>query len=151
MIRNEKEARQLSGDTLSYLGDSVIELCVRTYLIECGIVRSGDLNRASIAFVSATAQARAVERILPALSEDELGVYRRAHNKGHIQNVPRSATVGQYRAATGMEALFGYLYLSGSLSRIRELFLIGYPEAEGAVLRAFSLNALTEMNENKKL
>lgn len=140
MIRSEKEARQLSGETLSYLGDSVIELCVRSYLVESGLVHSGDLNRASLAFVSATAQAEAVKRILPDLSEDELGVYRRAHNRGHIQNVPRSATVGQYRAATGMEALFGYLYLSGALSRIRELFRIGYPEAESAVLSGFSLD-----------
>lgn len=138
MIRSEKEARQLSGETLSYLGDCVIELCVRSYLVESGLVHSGDLNRASLAFVSATAQSEAVKRILPALSEDELGVYRRAHNRGHIQNVPRSATVGQYRAATGMEALFGYLYLSGSLSRIRDLFRIGYPEAANAVLQGFS-------------
>ena len=138
MIQSEKEARQLSGETLSYLGDCVIELCVRSYLIESGLVHSGDLNRASLAFVSATAQAAAVERILPVLSEDELGVYRRAHNRGHIQNVPRSATVGQYRAATGMEALFGYLYLSGALSRIRTLFCIGYPDAAGAKLKGFS-------------
>ncbi|MBR2906716.1 MAG: ribonuclease III [Clostridia bacterium] len=140
MIRSKKEARLLSGETLAYLGDSVIELCVRSYLVERGIAQSGDLNRASLAFVSATAQAEAVRRILPILSEDELGVYRRAHNKGHIQNVPRSATVGQYRAATGMEALFGYLYLAGELSRIRELFLVGYPETEGAEPIGFSVD-----------
>ncbi len=138
MIQGEREARQLSGETLSYLGDSVIELCVRSYLVESGIAHAGDLNRASLAFVSATAQAEAIERILPALSEEELGVYRRARNRGHIQNVPRSATVGQYRAATGMEALFGYLYLAGAFSRIRVLFRIGYPEAADAVLRGFS-------------
>ena len=138
MIRSEKEARQLSGETLSYLGDSVIELCVRSYLVERGLVQSGELNRAALAFVSATAQSEAIKRILPVLSKDELGVYRRAYNRGHVQNVPRSATVGQYRAATGMEALFGYLYLAGALSRIRELFLVGYPEVEDAVLRVFS-------------
>ena len=73
MIRSKKEARLLSGETLAYLGDSVIELCVRSYLVERGIAQSGDLNRASLAFVSATAQAEAVRRILPILSEDELG------------------------------------------------------------------------------
>lgn len=138
MVQSKKEARQLSGETLAYLGDSVIELCVRSYLVESGLVQSGDLNRASLSFVSAVAQAEAMKRILPVLSENELGVYRRAHNRGHIQNVPRSATVGQYRSATGMEALFGYLYLAGELSRIRELFFIGYPEAERVELAGFS-------------
>ena len=142
MVQSKKEARQLSGETLAYLGDSVIELCVRSYLVESGLVQSGDLNRASLSFVSAVVQAEAMKRILPVLSENELGVYRRAHNRGHIQNVPRSATVGQYRSATGMEALFGYLYLAGELSRIRELFFIGYPEAERVELAGFSADLL---------
>lgn len=131
---NEKENRLLSAQALAYVGDSVMELCVRSLLLEKGLRHSRELNRAALGYVSAIAQAEAVGRILPELTEDELGVYRRAHNAGHLSNVPKSATVGQYRAATGLEALFGYLYLCGDLPRVRELFLLGYPEAAGAEL-----------------
>lgn len=131
---NEKENRLLSAQALAYMGDCVIELCVRSLLLERGLARSKDLNREALRYVSAVAQAEAIERILPLLSEEEAGVYRRARNSGHLQNVPQSATVGQYRAATGMEALFGYLYLCGELPRVRELFRVGYPDAADAVL-----------------
>ena len=131
---NEQENRMLSAQALAYLGDCVIELCVRSLLLEKGLAHSKDLNKAALRYVSATAQAEAMKQILPALTEEETGVYRRAHNAGHIQNVPKSATVGQYRTATGMEALFGYLYLCGRLSRIRELFRMGYPDAGDARL-----------------
>lgn len=131
---NEQENRQLSTQALAYIGDCVVELCVRSLLLEKGLAHSRDLNREALSYVSATAQAGAMERILPLLSEEESGIYRRAHNGGHISNVPKSATVGQYRAATGMEALFGYLYLSGRLPRIRELFRAGYDGAEEARL-----------------
>ena len=123
-----------SAQSLAYLGDCVIELCVRSLLIERGLAHSRELNQEALGYVSAIAQSEAMKRILPLLSAEEEGVYRRAHNTGHIQNVPRSATVGQYRAATGMEALFGYLYLCGRLSRIRTLFLKGYPDAAEAKL-----------------
>lgn len=131
---NEKEIRLLSVQALAYIGDCVVELCVRSLLLERGLCRSRELNKEALHFVSAVAQAEAMERILPLLSEDERGVYRRAHNTGHLSNVPKSATVGQYRSATGMEALFGYLYLCGELPRIRELFRAGYRDAENAEL-----------------
>lgn len=131
---NEKENRLLSTQALAYMGDCVIELCVRSLLLERGLARSKDLNREALRYVSAVAQAEAIERILPLLSEEEAGVYRRARNSGHLQNVPQSATVGQYRAATGMEALFGYLYLCGALPRVRDLFRVGYPDAADAAL-----------------
>ena len=140
MIRNRTDARTLSGDTLAYLGDSVIEICVRAYLVEKGNAQSGDLNRAAHRFVCAPAQAEAAKLVLPVLSEEEAGVYRRAYNRGHLQNVPRNATVMQYRMATGLEALFGFLYLCGEFERIRTLFRIGYPEAEDAELRCFSVD-----------
>ena len=131
---NEQDNRQLSAQALAYVGDCVVELCVRSLLVEKGLAHSRELNREALHYVSAPAQAAAMERILPLLSAEERGVYRRAHNGGHISNVPKSATVGQYRAATGMEALFGYLYLSGRLPRIRELFLAGYDGAKDARL-----------------
>ena len=135
---NEKENRLQSVQSLAYLGDCIVELCVRSLLLERGLSHSRDLNRAALSFVSAIAQAEAMERILPMLSDAERDVYRRAHNTGHISNVPKSATVGQYRAATAMEALFGYLYLCGDLPRVRELFRAGYPDAADAKLPLLS-------------
>ena len=148
---NERENRLLPSQTLAYVGDSVIELCVRSLLIEQGRRRPRELNRLALDYVSAVMQAEAMQRILPVLSEDEVGVYRRAHNVGHLHNVPRSATISQYREATGMEALFGYLYLCGALPRIRELFLLGYPQAQGArlPLLTVALEPSTEVGDGE--
>ncbi len=112
---------------LAYLGDSVLEVMVRTYLVtERGLSTSAHLNRAALDFVRASAQSEAMRRMEPHLSEEEAGVYRRGRNSGH-GNVPKSASVAEYRRATGMEVLFGYLSLCGRDDRIRELFAIGYP------------------------
>ncbi len=117
---------------LAYLGDSVLEVTVRTYLVtERGLSTSAHLNRASLDFVRASAQSAAVTRMEPHLSEEEAGVYRRGRNMGH-GNVPKSASVAEYRRATGMEVLFGYLSLQGKEDRIRELFRIGYLADEGS-------------------
>lgn len=111
---------------LAYLGDSVLELCVRTYLVnERGLSTSAHLNKASLDFVRATAQSEAMARLEPHLSEEEAAVYRRGRNIGHT-NVPKSATVAEYRRATGMEVLFGYLSLRGETERIHHLFRLGY-------------------------
>ncbi len=111
---------------LAYLGDSVLEVMVRTYLItELGLSTSAHLNRAALDYVRASAQSDAMGRIEPHLTEEEAGVYRRGRNAGHGQ-VPKSASMAQYRRATGMEVLFGYLSLQGREARIRELFSIGY-------------------------
>ncbi len=111
---------------LAYLGDSVLEVVVRTYLITVrGLSTSAHLNRAALDFVRASAQSEAMRRMEPHLSEEEAGVYRRGRNTGH-GNVPKSASVAEYRRATGMEVLFGYLSLQGKEDRIRELFALGY-------------------------
>ncbi len=111
---------------LAYLGDSVLEVMVRTYLVtERGLSTSAHLNRAALDFVRASVQSDAMERIEPHLTEEEANAYRRGRNTGH-GNVPRSASVAEYRRATGMEVLFGYLSLVGKEERIRELFRIGY-------------------------
>ncbi len=111
---------------LAYLGDSVLEITVRTYLVrERGLSTSAHLNRASLDFVRASAQSAAMARMESALSEEEETVYRRGRNTGHGQ-VPKSASVAEYRRATGMEVLFGYLYLTGEHARIEELFRLGY-------------------------
>ena len=122
-----KPIEEMSAAALAYLGDSVIELCVREMLVERGVSSAKNLNSTALLFVKAEAQADAMKIILPLLSEEENGAYRRGRNIGHT-NVPKSATVGQYRMATGMEALFGYLYLKGEKGRINELFALAYEE-----------------------
>ena len=122
-----KPIEEMSAAALAYLGDSVIELCVREMLVERGVSSAKNLNSTALLFVKAEAQADAMKIILPLLSEEENGAYRRGRNIGHT-NVPKSATVGQYRMATGMEALFGYLYLKGERARINELFALAYEE-----------------------
>ncbi len=119
--------RELSSPALAYLGDSVIEICVRRFLVSAGISHSAELNSLALNFVRAGAQAEAVKLILPLLTEDEEAAFRRGRNMGHSSS-PKSATVGQYRAATGMEALFGWLYIQEKSERIDELFNIAYKE-----------------------
>ncbi|MBR2354066.1 MAG: ribonuclease III [Clostridia bacterium] len=114
-----------STASLAYLGDCVLELCVREHLVKLGLSSSARLNREALEYVRATKQARAMERILPLLSEEEAAVFRRGRNIGHT-NTPKSATVAEYRSATGMEALFGWLHLAGRQERIRELFSLAY-------------------------
>lgn len=119
------ELREVSAPALAYLGDCVLELCVRRYLVEQGFSTSRNLNAEALKFVRASAQAEAMKRILPVLTETEAAYFRRGRNIGHT-NVPKSATVSEYRTATGMEVLFGYLHLSANTERIGELFRIGY-------------------------
>ncbi len=116
---------EVSTAALAYLGDSVIELCVREYLVGSGITDSKRLNEAARNYVRADAQADAVKNILPMLDETESAFFRRGRNIGHT-NTPKSATVSQYRAATGMETLFGYLHIMGRKDRICELFAAAY-------------------------
>ena len=106
---------------LAHVGDGVYELLVRTHLARRGNARVGDLHRAAVAYVSAPAQAAAVERLLPVLTEAEHKVWHRGRN-AHVHGCPSGCTVAQYHAATGLEALFGYLWLSGRASRVQELF-----------------------------
>ena len=107
---------------LAYLGDSVIEVLARELLVEKGIP-------AAAKYVRATAQSEAVERLSSVMNDAEAAVYRRGRNVGHT-NTPRSASAAEYRRATGMEALFGWLWLGGDegRARARELFDIAYEE-----------------------
>lgn len=130
------ELSDITTPALAYLGDCVLELCVRTYLVtERGLSTSAHLNKASLDFVRASAQSEAVRRIEPYLSEEEAAVYRRGRNMGH-GNVPRSASVAEYRRATGMEVLFGHLHLTGQTERLEQLFRLGYgltPDASDTI------------------
>jgi len=123
------DIREISVSALAYLGDCVLELCVRQKLVEQGLSTSAHLNAAALDYVRAPAQAEAMKRILPLLLETEEGYFRRGRNLGH-GNVPRNATVSEYRTATGMEVLFGYLHLTGQEDRINELFSLAYPDPQ---------------------
>ena len=125
MNEKGKEINTYSTAALAYLGDSVIEICVREHLVKEGYSSSSKLNKKALDFVRASAQAEAMKNILPLLTEEEEAVFHRGRNIGHT-NTPTSATVAEYRAATGMEALFGYLHLSGNEKRTDELFRIAY-------------------------
>ncbi|MBQ8431729.1 MAG: ribonuclease III [Clostridia bacterium] len=121
------DIREISVPALAYLGDCVLELCVRQHLIARGLSTSAHLNAAALDYVRAPAQAEAMKRILPLLTEEEASYFRRGRNMGH-SNVPKRSTVSEYRAATGMETLFGYLHLTGQKERIDTLFRMAYLE-----------------------
>ena len=121
------DSRTASSAALAYLGDAVLELRVRERLLAEGYTSSKALNQHALEYVRAGAQARAMERILPLLTEEEDAVFHRGRNAGHGQH-PKGATVGEYRNATGMEALFGYLFMMKNETRVAELFEIAYPK-----------------------
>jgi ribonuclease-3 family protein len=120
---------ELSSAALAYLGDSVLELCVREHLLRAGLSTAAHLNAASRDYVTASAQAQAMQRLLPYLTEQEAAVFRRGRNNVHA-NIPKKATMAEYRAATGMECLFAYLYLTKNQTRINELFALAYLDGE---------------------
>ena len=120
-----KSSNELNGLSLAYMGDAVIELLVREKALSSGITNVGELNRMARNFVTAKNQSTALENILPLLTQEETDFYRRGRN-AHGISAPKSASVTEYRRATGMEALFGHLFLSGQMERARELFSIAY-------------------------
>ena len=111
----------ISALGLAHMGDGVFELLVRSWLCLHGKATSAGLHRATVARVAAPAQARQMERMLPLLTEEELAIYRRGRN-AHVHAVPKHATAGEYAKATGLECLFGALFLTGQTARINELF-----------------------------
>ena len=123
------DPRTVSTAALAYFGDSVIELMVRRRLVTAGFSSAKVLNAHARSFVSAPAQAAAMERLLAHLTDEEAAVFRRGRNIGHTAT-PKHATVAEYRSATGMEALFGYLYLTKNVARAEALFEIAYTQAD---------------------
>lgn len=121
------EADTLPGATLAYVGDAAMEILVRRRLVEEGQTHSGKMNKLALQYVKATEQAKAAERIAPFLTEKEADIFRRGRN-AHGISAPKSATVVEYRVATGLEALFGWLYLNGMTERSVQLFLLAYPK-----------------------
>ncbi len=120
-IDKDINPKQLSPLNLAFIGDCVYEILVRESLVADANRPVNDLHRESVKFVSAKAQTAAYEKIKDLLTEEESAVFKRGRN-AKVGHNPKSATQGEYHTATGVEALFGYLYLTDNTERIKELF-----------------------------
>ena len=114
------EPKQLRPLTLAFVGDGVFDLFVREEIV-CSANRPvKELNRLKVERVRCEAQASLYAKIEPLLTEEEAEIFRRGRN-AHTSHTPKNASSADYHTATGLEALFGYLYLSDRFDRIREL------------------------------
>ena len=115
------QLRAVSSIGLAHVGDAVFEVLVRSWLCARGKATGKGLHRAAVAIVCAESQARRADKLLPLLTEEETGVFRRGRN-ANVHTVPSHASRAQYAEATALEALLGWLYLSGRRERVSELF-----------------------------
>ena len=118
---NHDALLSLSTLGLAHLGDGVYEVMVRSWLVLHGKAKAKDLHRATVKYVAAPAQAERFEKIQPLLTDEETDVFRRGRNTAP-HSIPKAASRAQYQTATGLEALFGWLYLQGRTERLNELF-----------------------------
>ena len=121
MNMTKQEIDAISNLGLAHMGDCVFEILCRGYLCARGGKNVGKLHNDTIQMVKASSQAKFVDKLLPLLTEEELSWYRRGKNS-HVHAVPKSCTPAEYAKATGLEALFGALYLAGRTERLNELF-----------------------------
>ena len=116
------DPRQLSPLTLAYVGDGVYELFVREYIVSKGNCPVKKLHSRAVEFVRCEFQAKMINEVLmPLLTKEETEIYLRGRN-AHVSHVPKNSSVADYHAATAFECVFGYLYLSGQLDRLRLFF-----------------------------
>ena len=123
----KEQVNGISNLGLAHIGDGVYELMVRSYLCAKGNQTVKTLHRDSIRMVNASTQAAVAEKLLPELTEEEQGYFRRGKNS-HTHAAPKAATPQQYALATGLETLFGALYLYGRIDRLNQLFRKGIEE-----------------------
>lgn len=118
----ETDLRLVNPLTFAFLGDGVYEMLVREEIIRrYTSLSAGKLHRYTVQMVCAGAQFAAFATISPLLSEEELGMFKRGRNSTGV-TPPKGASAAEYRTATGLETLFGWLYLKGETERIRTLF-----------------------------
>ena len=127
---DQKQVGAISNLGLAHIGDGVFELLTRSWLCAHERLTVGRMHKDTISLVQAKAQARFADKLLPLLSEDEKAYYRRGKNS-HVHAVPKSASRAEYAKATGVEALFGGLYLAGKTDRINEIFVTVMEELYG--------------------
>lgn len=127
-----EQARSLSPLTLAFYGDSVYEVFVRQKIVLNGSTSVGKLHKMAVEKVNAGFQSYAISLIEPLLTEAETDIYKRGRN-ANGNSIPRSSNPRDYRKATGLEALFGYLHLIGANDRMNQLFEViysGTPESK---------------------
>lgn len=113
----------MSPLTLAFVGDAVYDLLVRQHLVALANRPVKDLNSMKVTLVNCKSQADSAKAILDSLTEDELSVYKRGRNV-KVNTASKHSSLADYHSATGLEALFGYLYLCGNTDRIKELFML---------------------------
>lgn len=123
----EIDPKQLSPLVLAYIGDSIYDLVIKTYLLSLGNMPVNKINRHACALVKAEAQSKLIGFLEPQLTAAEEAVYKRGRNAKSYTSA-KNATIGDYRRATGFEALMGYLYLSGQFDRLTQLVHMGLQE-----------------------
>lgn len=111
----------MNGLTLAYIGDAVFELMVRERMIEGGSRQVDRLHKHTTALVNAKSQSDMISTLTDQLTDRELARYKRGRNSNTV-TVAKHQSIGDYRRATGLEALYGYLYLNGEHERLREIF-----------------------------
>lgn len=116
-----RDVNAVSALGLAHLGDAVYEILVRSMLVSEGRTTGAHLHKDTTALVCAPAQAAAADRVSAILTDEEQGFYRRGRN-ANVKNIPKNATHAEYAKATGLESLFGALYLMGRQERLSELF-----------------------------
>ncbi len=130
MTMTPAQVKEISSLGLAHMGDGVYELLCRAYLCEKGGKKVINLHKNAIKMVNAVYQAKVADKLLPHLTEEEQDFFRRGKN-AHTHAAPKSATPQEYAKATGLEALFGALYLMGRTDRLNELFQLGMEEENG--------------------
>lgn len=125
----EVDVRAYSPLTLAYIGDSIYDLVIRTVVVERANRAANDLHKKTVKYVNATVQARMAEALQDVMTEEEQAVYKRGRNAKSYTSA-KNATIGDYRKATGLEALFGYLYLMDKMDRVFELLKTGLEKLE---------------------
>ena len=120
MRLREGDIKSMQPLALAFLGDAVFEIYIREYVMAKGYRTVRSMHRETIKFVRAKSQCKAVKIILPELTEEEESIVRRGRN-ANPHTVPKNADVEEYRYATALESLFGYLELTGQKKRLEEL------------------------------
>lgn len=124
------DIRTYSPLTLAYIGDGIYDLVIRSIVVAKGNTRAGELHKRTSRIVKAHTQAEMIEKLLPLLTEEEEGVYRRGRN-AKSPTMAKNATMSDYRKATGFEALMGWLYLCDDFPRLVELVKEGLERLNG--------------------
>lgn len=122
-ILTQKQARELNPLVLAFVGDSVQTLYVRTRLAATSHAKSGALHNAAACEISARAQAKSADRAMEIFCEDEADIFRRARNN-HVLHSAKNASIADYKKASGLEAVIGYLYLTGQGERLEKILAL---------------------------